>query len=90
MYDFAILIAGLSIVLSVFLLGVIRRVSRRRRVKILSYIGGVFAVILVSNIFFVLQVFSIIPFTGYEVTFLLLVELLILILFYMGIVRGIS
>lgn len=88
MYDYAILIAGLSIVFSVFLLAVIRRVSRRRKVKILSYIGGVFIIILVSNLFFALQVFHIIPFTGYEVTILLAVELLILIMFYIGIVRG--
>lgn len=90
MYDYAILIAGLSIVLSVFLLTIIRRVSRRKKVKILSYIGGVFILILASNIFFVLQVFSVIPFTGYEVTILLAVDLLILIMFYIGIVRGLS
>lgn len=91
MYDFAILISGLSIVFSAFLLAILRRVSRRRRVRILSYMGGVFALILVSNVLFVLQVFQIIPsFAGYEVAFLLAVQLVILILFYAGIVRGIG
>ncbi len=90
MYDLALLISGLSVVLSVFLLGVIRRVSRRRKAKILSYIGGVFVVILLSNVIFILQVFTLIPFTGFEVTILLGVELLILILFYAAIMRGLS
>lgn len=90
MYDYALIISGISIVLSLFLLGVAFRVSRRRKVRILTYISAVFAVILVSNVIFVLQVFSMLPFTGYEVTMLLSVELLILVLFYAGIVRGIS
>lgn len=90
MYDLAILISGLSIVLSVFLLGILKRVTRRRKARIFSYIAGVFLVILASNVIFVLQVFTLIPFTGYEVTFLLATELLILILFYLAIVRGIS
>ncbi len=90
MYDIAVLISGISIVLSVFMLGVMRRVTRRKRVKILSYIGGVFIVILVSNIIFILQVFTVLPLSGYEVTFFLAAELIILVLFYAGIVRGIS
>lgn len=90
MYELAILISGLSIVLSIFLLAITRRVSRKRRAKILSYMSGVFLVILASNVLFVLQVFSVLPFTGFEVTILLGVELLILILFYAAIVRGIG
>ncbi|AKA49372.1 hypothetical protein IX51_09985 [uncultured archaeon] len=90
MYELAILISGLSIVLSIFLLGITRRVTRRRRARILSYIGAVFIIILISNVVFVLQVFSVIPFTGFEITILLGVELLILILFYAAIVRGIG
>lgn len=90
MYELAILISGLSMVLSIFLIGITRRVSRRRKAKILSYMAAIFVVILLSNVVFVLQVFSILPTTGYEVTFLLGVELLILVLFYAAIVRGIG
>lgn len=90
MYEIAILISGISIVFSVFLLGVARRVLRRRKVRILTYIAAVFVVILLSNILFVLQVFHVIPIPGYELTIFLAVELIILVLFYAGIVRGIS
>ncbi len=90
MYNIAVLISGISIVLSVFLLGVSRRVLKRRRTRILSYISWVFVVILISNAIFVLQVFSVLPMTGHETTMLLAEELIILVLFYAGIARGLS
>ncbi len=90
MYNFAILISGLSIVLSIFLLVVTFGVTRRRKFKILTYITAVFVIILISNVLYALQTFSIIPTTGYEVTFLLSVELATLLLFYVGISRGLK
>lgn len=90
MYDIALLFSGLSIMLSIFLLVITLRVAMRRRVKILSYIIGVFFVILISNILFVLQIFSFFPYSINQVTLLLAAELAILLLFYAGIVRGIG
>lgn len=87
-YNIAVLISGLSIVISIFLLDVTRRVSKRRRVRILSFMSAVFVLILLSNVVFVVLTFTIFPTTGIETTFLLAVQLVILLLFYAGIVRG--
>ncbi|HKJ96497.1 MAG TPA: hypothetical protein VJ944_01995, partial [Thermoplasmataceae archaeon] len=88
--NIAVLISGVSIAVSIFLLIVTFATKRRIRAKILSYIGGVFVVVLISNVVYVLQTFSLFPGTGHQVEFFLAVELIILLLFYAGIARGIG
>lgn len=88
MYNIAVLISGVSIAVSIFLLTVTFKTTRRIRARIVSYIGAAFVVILISNIVYVLQTFSILPGNGYQVDFFLAVELVILLLFYAAIGRG--
>lgn len=90
MYNIAVLISGVSIAISVFLLMITIKANRRVSAKILSYIGLVFVVILVSNVIYVLQAFRILPGSGNEAEYFLSVELIILLLFYVGIARGIG
>lgn len=90
MYNIAVLISGVSIAISAFLLIITLKAKRRNRAKILSYIGLVFVVILISNLIYVLQAFSILPATGNDAIFFLSVELIVLLLFYAGIARGIG
>ncbi len=90
MYNIAVILSGVSIVISIFLLIVTVKALRLRRARIFRYTGAVFAVILVSNCVYVLQVFSLLPGARYEVISFLSVELIILLLFYTGIARGIG
>ncbi len=90
MYNIAVLISGLSIAISIFLIIIAIRATRRRKVRILSYLEAVFALILISNVVYVFQTFNMLPGISFDVTFLLSVELIVLLLFYASIVRGLG
>lgn len=88
MLELSTFFEALSLVISVFLVGVTVSAWRRRKLKILKYIIAVFAIIFAQDIVLVLQVFYIIPYAAYDTDLFVLVDLAILALFYTGIVRG--
>lgn len=90
MYNIAILTSGVSIAVSIFLIAVTLKARMQRKAKILSYIGAVFVVILASNVVYVLQTFSILPGIGHIAEFFLIIELVILLLFYAAVSRGLG
>lgn len=88
MLELSTFFEALSLVISAFLVAVTVSAWRRRRLKILKYIVGVFALIFAQDIALILQVFYIIPYAAYDTDLFVLVDLAILALFYSGIVRG--
>jgi heme A synthase len=88
MLELSTFFEALSLVISVFLIAVTVSAWRRRRLKILKYIIGVFALIFAQDVTLILQVFYIIPYAVYDTDLFVLVDLAILALFYAGIVRG--
>ena len=88
MDNIGIFITGISIVVSIFLLAVTYKSLKRSSVKIFYYLFIVFGIILIANVYMLLQVFGIVPYFVADVTVLLFADLVILLLFYFGIVRG--
>ena len=88
MDNIGIFITGISIVVSIFLLAVTYKSLKRSNVKIFYYLFIVFGIILIANAYMLLQVFGIVPYFVADVTVLLFADLVILLLFYFGIVRG--
>jgi len=86
-YD--IVIAGISLVVSAFMLAVTVRASRKGGPKAVIYLGTAFAVILAVNLLFVLSVFKLLlPGSDFIIIFLVS-DLILLGIFYLGAVRGI-
>lgn len=85
-YD--IVIAGISLVVSAFMLAVTVRASREGGPKAVIYLGTAFAVILAVNLLFVLSVFKLLlPGSDFIIIFLVS-DLILLGIFYLGAVRG--
>ncbi len=82
------IILGLVLALSLFLLAISARAHRKSGLRIVRFLSASFVVILVMDLIFIADYFSIVtvPFSSTVV----LVLVLILLLFYYGIVRGLS
>lgn len=88
MLDYFAAIAAISVVLSIFMITVTFRAARRARVRIFKYLAASFILILITNLFVVINLFfraylGILIIPGFIVA-----DLLILLLFYSGILRG--
>lgn len=88
MNDAGIFLSGISIVVSIFLIVVTYRAIEGKKVRILYYLIAVFFLILIENLILVFQVFIPIPVNIPDTNMLLFINLVILLLFYAGIVRG--
>lgn len=88
MDNVGIFLSGVSIVVSIFLIFVSYRALGGRKVRILYYLIAVFILILIENIILVIQVFIPLPISIPDTNLILFVNLVILLLFYGGIVRG--
>ncbi|MHB1708829.1 MAG: hypothetical protein ACYCT2_05065 [Thermoplasmataceae archaeon] len=87
--SFEIIIVGISLILSSFLLAVTIRASVKGGPRAVMYLGAAFAVILLVNLLFAFSVFGIV-FLGNDILpIFLLSDLILLIIFYFGAVRGI-
>lgn len=81
-------ISGISVVLAIFLLAVNIRAYRRSRIRMFAYIMVVFIVLLFDGLAVLtigLGIFSL-PISG--TSLLLISNIVILVLFYIGVVRG--
>ena len=87
--SFEIIIVGISLILSSFLLAVTIRASVKGGPRAVTYLGAAFAVILLVNLMFALSVFGIVLQGNNFLTIFLLSDLILLIIFYFGAVRGI-
>ena len=82
------IVLGLILVLSLFLLGISIRAYRKSGVGLVKYLSASFVVILIMDTIFVADYFTVIsvPFSSTVV----MVLIVILLLFYAGIMRGLS
>ena len=87
--SYEIVFAGISLVLSAFMLAVTIKASRTGGPRAIIYLGVAFAVILVANLLFVLSVFGILLSESDFPMIFLVSDLILLIIFYFGAVRGI-
>lgn len=81
-------LAGLSIVLSLFLLAVNTRAYRRSRIRMFTFLMVVFVATLFDGIATLLVGFGMLILPISTTALLLVSNILILILFYYGVVRG--
>ena len=87
--SFEIIIVGISLILSSFLLAVTTRASVKGGPRAVLYLGAAFGVILLVNLLFALSVFGIVLQGNNFLTIFLLSDLILLIIFYFGAIRGI-
>ncbi len=87
MAQLIVLLAGVSMVLSIFLIVVTHRAARSGGMKILRFLEWSFATFLIANLIFVLSVFRSSDFSRLVIPVLLFSELIVMLLFYLGIVR---
>jgi|YelNatPaOPRAMG01_1025707.scaffolds.fasta_scaffold00236_11 hypothetical protein len=88
MLDYFAAIAAVSIVLSIFMITVTFRASRRAGVRIFKYLAASFILILITNLFVVVNLFYPAYFGILIIPAFIVTDLLILLLFYSGILRG--
>lgn len=88
MIDYFVLLAGISIVLSIFMMLVTLRAVRRGGMRIFRYLGASFALILLANAIVIADLFYPSILASAVVPGFIIADLLILLLFYSGIVRG--
>lgn len=86
--SYGIVASGISIVISVFMIVVSLRASRRGGLNGIVYLALAFAVILADNVIYTMSVIGIF-FIGVDIISMFLIsDLLILLAFYFGAVRG--
>ncbi len=88
MLEYYAAIAAVSVVLSIFMIVVTFRATRRAGVRILKYLAASFILILLTNLFVVINLFFPAYLGAVIIPAFIVVDLLILLLFYSGIVRG--
>lgn len=81
-------LAGLSVVLALFLILVNIMAYRKSRVRIFAFLMVVFAAILFDGIMTLLAGFSVLVLPISTTALLLISNILVLVLFYYGVVRG--
>jgi len=86
--DYFALLAGVSVVLSIFMMLVTIRAVRKGGMRIFKYLAGSFALILVTNAIVIFDLFYPAILSSLVVPGFIIADLLILLLFYSGIVRG--
>ncbi|MCL4345725.1 MAG: hypothetical protein M1375_04160 [Candidatus Thermoplasmatota archaeon] len=87
MTDYLLVITGINAVISAFLM-IVSWKALRKGISIVKYIFFYFALILVSSIVISLQYFGIDYFESYTQIILQAVDLVMLVLVYLGIMRG--
>ena len=88
MLDYYAAIAAVSVVLSIFMLAVTLRATRRAGVRILKYLAASFILIFLTNLLVILNLFYPASFGILIIPGFIVADLLILLLFYSGIIRG--
>ncbi len=88
MNDIYFYLSGIALVLSIFLIVVSLRAYQRSKIKLLLFVSGTFIVILVDSIIAVLVGFGVIPVPYSMEDMFLVSDLAIMIIFYLGVVRG--
>lgn len=81
-------LSGLSVVLSLFILAVSIRAYRRSGIRLFAYLMIVFIVILFDSILYTLSGFIFVQFPLSFDDIFLISDVVILLLFYFGAVRG--
>ncbi len=88
MVYFLIFLAGISLILSIFMIIVAAKAIRVGGMRIFRYLLASFVLILFSNFILILTAFSVFGTTYLDLLIFLLTDLIILLLFYSGVVRG--
>jgi hypothetical protein len=88
MLDYYAAIAAVSVVLSIFMLAVTLRATRRAGVRILKYLAASFILIFLTNLLVLFNLFYPAYFGTVIIPGFVVADLLILLLFYSGIIRG--
>ena len=88
MIDYFAAIAAVSVILSIFMIAVTTRATRRAGVRIFKYLAVSFILILVTNLLVVVNLFYPAYFSSALMPGFIIADLLILLLFYSGIIRG--
>lgn len=88
MVDLLIFLAGISLILSIFMIVVVAKAIRVGGMRIFRYLLAAFALILISDVMLVLTAFSIFGTTYIDLFIFSLADLFILLIFYSGVVRG--
>lgn len=81
-------ISGLSVVLAIFLLAVNIRAYRKSRIRMFAYLMVVFIALLFDGVAVLLVGFGLITLPVSSTALLLISNIVILVLFYYGVVRG--
>jgi hypothetical protein len=87
MINYLLVITGINAVISAFLM-IVSWKALRRGISIVKYIFLYFALIMVSSLVISLQYFGIQIFAPYTQAILQVIDLIMLILVYAGIMRG--
>jgi hypothetical protein len=88
MIDYFAAIAAVSVILSIFMIAVTTRATRRAGVRIFKYLAASFILILVTNLLVVANLFYHAYLSSALIPGFIIADLLILLLFYSGIIRG--
>ncbi|MCL4451337.1 MAG: hypothetical protein M1327_01755 [Candidatus Thermoplasmatota archaeon] len=88
MIDYFAAIAAVSVILSIFMIAVTMRATRRAGVRIFKYLAASFILILVTNVFVIINLFYPAYLSSALIPGFIIADLLILLLFYSGIIRG--
>ena len=81
-------LSGIAIVLSIFLLIVGMKAYKKSKIKLLLFLNITFLIILIDSLLALFVGFNIIP-VSYSMSDLFLAsEIVVMILFYVGVVRG--
>lgn len=81
-------ISGLAVVLAIFLLAVNTRAYRRSHIRMFAFLTVVFIVLLIDGLLVLALGIGLFKLPFSDTTILLLSDIVILILFYYGVVRG--
>ncbi|MGP6206479.1 hypothetical protein ACNF42_00365 [Cuniculiplasma sp. SKW3] len=87
MLNYLLLITGINAVISAFLM-IVSWKALRKGISIVKYIFLYFTLILISSLVISLQYFGIQIFEPYTQAILQIIDLIMLILVYLGIMRG--
>lgn len=88
MVDLLIFLAGISLILSIFMIVVVAKAIRVGGMRIFRYLLAAFALILISDVMLILTAFRIFGTTYIDLFIFSLADLFILLIFYSGVVRG--
>ncbi|MEM0155916.1 MAG: hypothetical protein QW597_04875 [Thermoplasmataceae archaeon] len=87
-FSYGIIVSGISIVISIFLITVSLKGARKTGSPGILYVGIAFVIILLDNVIYTLSSLEILFSSQIFIPAFLVSDLIILLFFYMGAIRG--